>query len=133
MFIVGTVWAADRRAESGTHATAASQSDAATPMPDATGGVTPARRLREGTTLVDELGQFESTGERVRFVPSKGDAKYVVLENLNLERVARLLGEGSDARRWSVSGTITEYRGGNYLLLTRAILKSPSRRGAGTP
>ena len=133
--VVGTIWAGHLQAEFKIGATAVSQSDAgaATPPHEATGDVTPVRRLREGATLVDEPGRFETAGERLSFVPSKGDAKYVVLENLNLERVARVLGENPDARQWSVSGTITEYRGGNYLIVTRAILKSRSRPGAATP
>ena len=67
------------------------------------------------------------------FVPANGNARFIVLENLNLERIARVLGDDPDARQWSVTGSITEYRGGNYLLVTRAILKSRARTGAPQP
>ena len=135
VLVIGTIWVSRLPAEIHVRATAASEADGANPTPsrDQTDGVTPARRLREGAMLVDELGRFEAAGERLCFVPSKGDSRYLVLENLNLERVAQAVGENVDARQWSVSGTITEYRGSNYLLVTRAILKSRSRGNAATP
>ena len=38
------------------------------------------------------------------------------------------------ARRiWSVTGTVTEYRGGNFLLLQRVVLKPRSNEKHGTP
>ncbi len=136
---VGSVcWCADRLADAkaaSQHAGAdASKSTAlaATPPHEQTEKTTP-QRLRKGASLDNELGQFETAGDRVAFVPAGGNARFVVLENLNLERIARALGEDPDARQWSVSGSITEYRGGNYLLVTRAILKSRTRPGAPRP
>lgn len=85
------------------------------------------RRYREGTRLTDRIGYFQVTGDRVAFYSQQDDRRFPALENLALERVARVVGESSsDAMQWSVSGILTEYRGENYLLVTRAILKSES-------
>jgi hypothetical protein len=82
-----------------------------------------AERVREGTKIVQASGEFQATGERIHFV-SESMPPLKVLENLALERVAQALSERSAGREWTVSGVVTEYRGVNYLLLTRASLKT---------
>lgn len=81
-------------------------------------------RVREGTTLVNVPGVFKLTGDRATFYPADGSGKFGGLENLTLERVANVIGEDPTPMEWLISGTVTEYKGNNYLLLTRAILKS---------
>ena len=81
-------------------------------------------RLREGSILSDEVGEFLTTGDRLVFQPRDRGSSLVVLENLALERISSVLEESDAARLWSVSGTVTEYRGTNYLLVTRAALKA---------
>jgi hypothetical protein len=81
-------------------------------------------RLREGSTLTDALGEFHNAGDRIIFQPLDRTISLPTLENLALERVARSLEENPTRRLWSVTGTVTEYRGGNYLLITRARLKA---------
>ncbi len=89
--------------------------------------VTPVpQRLREGSRIVDRVGELRETGGRVAFYPDGETYSLQLLENLALERVARDLDQ--NPRKWSISGTVTEYRGANYLLLQRAVLKS---RGTG--
>jgi hypothetical protein len=83
-------------------------------------------RLREGTQIEDQVGTFKITGDRATFYTDDGQHRYVGLENLNLARVVRAVSDEPEPRQWSVSGTITEYRGSNYLLITRAVLKSNS-------
>lgn len=83
---------------------------------------------REGTHLRDERGRFQLNGTRVIFVPADGKARYVGLENLNLQRIAQIVGGDLDAVEWTVSGLVTEYQGTNYLLITRAT-KSASGSG----
>jgi len=78
-------------------------------------------RLREGTPL-DATGSFKITAERAIFTTEDG-ARFSGLENLNLERVAIAVSESPDQLVWNVSGTVTEFRGANYLLITRAMLK----------
>jgi hypothetical protein len=86
---------------------------------------TAALRLREGTQFTDHLGHFRQQGESVVFVDNLG-RELGGLPNLNLERILRML-KGVDEPEsvaWSVSGTVTEFGGRNYLLITRAIFKS---------
>jgi hypothetical protein len=80
--------------------------------------------LREGTKLANCDGGFRDTGDRVEFRVGDSDQRLVALENLALERVAGILAETRGELAWSVSGVVTEYRGVNYLLITRAVLKS---------
>jgi hypothetical protein len=80
-------------------------------------------RIREGTRLVDQRGVFKMTGQRVTFFPSNGQGRFVALENLNLERIARALTDSPSPQEWVVSGTVTEYQGVNFLLVERAVLK----------
>lgn len=37
--------------------------------------------------------------------------------------------DNSGRRTWSVSGVVTEFRGENYLLLTRAVFRAAPRHG----
>jgi hypothetical protein len=100
------------------------QSRTPVPGPDGTD------RLREGTTL-EVHGSFKQTGDRIMFYSAGDNRRLGTLENLNLERIARMVSESPDTLEWTVSGTVTEYQGANYLLVTRAVLKSkPQRRTA---
>jgi hypothetical protein len=89
-------------------------------------GAKATERLREGTRLVDVVGAFQSIGgESVTFTPgAPADKKdsFRVLENLALQRVSQVLDENKGARQWTVSGMITEYKGNNYLLLTKTVV-----------
>jgi len=81
-------------------------------------------RLREGTSLVDVPGYFKMMGDRATFYTADDKERFGGLENLNLERIAVAMDETPDQLDWIVSGTITEYRGSNHLLVTRAVLKT---------
>jgi len=81
-------------------------------------------RLREGTEIVDKLGLFRMTGDRATFFTEDGTGRYVGLENLNIERISRTISENPEELQWRVTGVITEYRGGNFLLVQRAVLKN---------
>jgi hypothetical protein len=87
-------------------------------------------RLREGHVLTDVQGTFDTAGNRMQFRPADGSSSLRVLENLALERVTRILEETRSDRLWLVSGTVTEYRGENYLLITRVVLTSRSNASA---
>ena len=97
-----------------------SQSGAASQL----GSVT-VRRLREGTVINDQTGYFRENGDGASFVSDKGQ-EFGALQNLNLERVVRLLKNADEPSsiRWSVTGTVTEFSGRNYLLISRAVYKS---------
>jgi hypothetical protein len=84
------------------------------------------RHLREGTEIVDVPGSFRVSGGRVIFSPTDGRQSLIGLENLNLERVSRALADHPEQPEWIVTGTVTEYRGTNFLLLRRVVLKNRS-------
>jgi hypothetical protein len=82
-------------------------------------------RLREGTQLRDVTGRFRQRGDSLLFIDDK-NREINGLPNLNMERVLRMLKtvEEPESIAWSVSGTITEFSGENYLLISRAVYKS---------
>jgi hypothetical protein len=91
----------------------------------------PAQRSREGTRLEKQIGWFKTTGDRLTFHVQGGDGKYLGLENLALERIAKIISDRHDHPEqvlWEVSGTLTEYRGVNYLLVSHAVLKNKQHR-----
>ena len=84
-------------------------------------------RLREGTLISDQSGFFREDGDGATFVADTG-MEFGALPNLNLERVVRLLKsvEEPNSVRWSVNGTVTEFSGRNFLLISRAVYKAAS-------
>ena len=80
-----------------------------------------AERLREGTELVDQPGSFRRTGDRIAFFTDMGGGRFVVLENLALERVGLAIADHPDPIYWGVDGIVTEYGGENFLLIHRAV------------
>jgi len=80
--------------------------------------------FREGTEIVNTIGHFRITGDRVTFFTADGSGRYVALENLSLERITRTIANSPASLQWSVTGTLTEYRGANFLIVKHAILKS---------
>ncbi|HTN75878.1 MAG TPA: hypothetical protein VL096_11550 [Pirellulaceae bacterium] len=81
-------------------------------------------RLREGE-LIELAGRLELSGDRAIFYPHDGQPLRI-LENLALERVAQVLGETRGPREWVVAGLVTECRGTNYLLISKAVQRSRS-------
>ncbi len=85
--------------------------------------------LRENTRLIDRTGRILclrddlDTGNVVRSVfQPKGDLGYfILLENKYLEKIETHTRHGE--RDVKVSGTVTEYRGQNFLLLTRVFVR----------
>lgn len=75
--------------------------------------------VREGSQIEDQRGWFHQ-GDRWSFVPLNGRERFTVLENLNLERIISLMAERPDIPLWRVSGSVTEFRGANYLLVEHA-------------
>ena len=87
------------------------------------GSSKPVERLREGTRLTDVVGSFQSIGnDNVSFALGGNKDSFRVLENLALQRINQVLDENRGPRQWIVSGLITEYRGNNYLLVTKAVI-----------
>ena len=82
------------------------------------------QRLREGSAQTDVVGYFELTADGATFRSLDGRARLVGLQNLNLQRIVEAIREHPDRLEWVVSGTVTEYRGANFLLIKRALLKT---------
>jgi hypothetical protein len=80
-------------------------------------------RQREGTKLIEQVGTFEFLGDRAAFLPSGAKESYRVLENLALERVSRQTIDTRGQQEWTISGTLTEFKGANYLLITKAVAR----------
>ena len=91
------------------------------PAGNSEGGV---QRLREGTVLVDVVGYFKRTGDRAMFYRSGDKHGMGVLENLNLQRVIERVTINSDQLEWVVTGTVTEFKNRNYLIIDRVVLKN---------
>lgn len=79
-------------------------------------------RLREGVKFVNRIGELRNAGGRIAFYPDDATQSLPLLENLALERVEPDVDQPQ--RKWSISGMVTEYKGINYLLLHRAVLKA---------
>jgi hypothetical protein len=82
-------------------------------------------RLREGTRLRDVAGRFRQSGDSLTFIDQE-NREISGLPNLNLERILRMLKtvEEPESITWSVSGTVTEFSGRNFLLISRAVYKA---------
>lgn len=81
-------------------------------------------KRREGE-LLETTGRFTRSGDRVTFSTEDGSDTFPVLENLALERVLRVIEDSTadQPRLWHVVARITEFRGVNFLLLERVVLK----------
>jgi hypothetical protein len=91
----------------------------------------PKLRHREGTQVVARRGRIERRGERFVFLGVEPAVQWMVLENLALERILRVIEtEESDNVEWTVDGMVTEFRGVNYLLLRRTVVRSAGERAA---
>jgi|CXWL01.1.fsa_nt_gi hypothetical protein len=86
-------------------------------------------RLREGMNFVNKVGELREAGGAIAFYPDGETHSLQLLENLALERVSLDLEQPH--RKWSVTGVVTEYKGSNYLLLHRAVLKARVSNAAG--
>ena len=82
-------------------------------------------RLREGSRLNNVAGRFRSTGDSLTFIDAE-NREIGGLPNLNLERISRMLqtADEPESITWSVSGTVTEFSGKNYLLISRAVFRA---------
>ncbi|MDZ4820400.1 MAG: hypothetical protein SGJ20_15650 [Planctomycetota bacterium] len=81
-------------------------------------------RWREGARLFETPGMFKTSGERLVFASIDGKYRFACLENLNSDRVSRIVAESPDPLQWVVGGVITEFRGENYLLMNQAIIRA---------
>jgi hypothetical protein len=106
------------------------------PLPDRTSGaaaVAPAAPsmnvIREGTFIVDRTGRltrladgsgfeftFDSDGRSLK------DPPVVILPNLKLMAMENAVNSSNRDLRFRITGTVTEYRGRNYVLLEKVVV-----------
>lgn len=86
------------------------------------GGAPGPTRLREGTSLRGLIGTIRPVGERWTLFLTQRDERFILLENLALERILRTNASFTEAPNWTVDGTVTEFRGQNYLLIEKALI-----------
>lgn len=93
-------------------------------------------RWREGTRLYQVQGIFSTNGDRLQFTTTDGKVQIITTENLLAERVMRTIQESSDSSlAWTIQGTMTEYKGANFLTLNYAsiLAKKPKLAAKETP
>jgi len=85
--------------------------------------------LREGTFLVDRVGRLSRSadGSQAEFVfesdgTSMQDPPLVIIPNLKLQQMEDAVTNAIKDPRFRVSGTLTEYRGRNYILLDKIVV-----------
>jgi hypothetical protein len=95
----------------------------------ASGGTDEGGILREGTDVVDRVGRLQKTpdGTQTQFVFDSDaralhDPPMIILPNLKLMSMENAVSEASHDLRFRVTGTVTEYRGHNYILLEKVVV-----------
>ena len=83
------------------------------------------QRRREGSRVELE-GYFLLTSDRITFCTLDELERFQTLENLSLERLAKIARESGRRLNWRIEGTVTEYLGKNYLLIERAVVMTES-------
>jgi hypothetical protein len=85
--------------------------------------------LREGTDIIDRLGRLQKStdGQQEEFVlESDGrvmhEAPLLILPNLKLMSMETATSQTSHDLRFRITGTVTEYRGHNYILLEKVVV-----------
>lgn len=77
--------------------------------------------LDEGTKLPEMLGVFGFSEHRFKFVELRGEHReFICLENSALERVQQASQEESHDCAWIITGSVTQFRGENYLFIDSA-------------
>ena len=89
--------------------------------------------MKEGDKIVDRTGRLtpSADGQRMEFVfdadgRALRDPPMVLIPNLSLMAMENAVGSSSRDLRFRVTGTVTEYKGRNYLLLEKVIVVADS-------
>ena len=78
--------------------------------------------IRESTVFKNQSCEFRLSGNRALLLVDGGTRRFFCLENLNLERIVKVLHENQFMNFWTVDFVVTEYQKENYVLIQRAIL-----------
>lgn len=88
--------------------------------------------LREGTVIDGAAGVVREQESRFVFSQAGTGRELMLLENLALQRIARLVERANQTIPCHVTGRVTEFRGVNYLLLERTVLDSKGEESPAT-
>ncbi len=80
------------------------------------------KRIREGAALIEKRVFFRETGNRTTLYTVDENDRFVCLENLNLQRILQAIEEKPERSIWKIDGTFTEFKGENFVLITRAVV-----------
>lgn len=90
--------------------------------------------MREGTLVVDRVGRIQRSadGQQMEFVfdadgKAMQDPPVILLPNLKLMAIENELSRSDHALRLRISGSVTEYRGRNYILLDKVVVVPDAR------
>jgi hypothetical protein len=85
--------------------------------------------LREGSDIIDRVGRLQKTADGLweEFVfdgdgRSLKDPPVFILPNLKLMLMETKFGDADRDLRFRITGTVTEYRGHNYILLDKVVV-----------
>lgn len=76
--------------------------------------------VREGARIESKIMRAKLAGENIVWEADDSKKSFDSLENLALERVLQAVHADGSERPWIVTGTITEFKGRNFILLERA-------------
>ncbi len=83
------------------------------------------KRVREGTAFKNKRCLFRISGNRVVIFSEDESERYFCLENLNLDRVMKVVQKNPTQQIWNVDGFYTEYHEENFVYIQRAVLAPP--------
>ena len=86
----------------------------------------PRTLLREGTIVRNQNVVIRISGGRTMMTVLEDSRRFYCLENLNLERISKVIQNNPLMTEWTIDYLVTEYQGSNYVLIQRAVLASPS-------
>jgi hypothetical protein len=75
--------------------------------------------MREGTRIESRSAVCRFNGERLNVDLEEFERPILALENLAAQRILDTIRNDPNDDQWLLTGTITEFRGSNYLLLER--------------
>ncbi|MDR3233162.1 MAG: hypothetical protein LBT46_05795 [Planctomycetaceae bacterium] len=87
------------------------------------------KRQREGTAMSGEKVFFRQNGNRTVLYRLKDNQRLTCLENLTLERVLGAMEKKPEHKYWRIDGTLTEFRGENYIIIHRAVVTTEKTDG----
>ena len=75
--------------------------------------------MREGTRIETQLAEMRQEADQLAVHLSNHNIPLIALENLAMQRVLIALIDDPSDKQWTVTGTVTEFQGRNYILFER--------------